>query len=1012
MGQEIFYCSGCQNQLRSSDFEKGKGYKLLGLEAICAKCAPEALKTLPPDKLQALRNAMAGPPDVPASSPKSGTSRVPLATSTPKAGTGRVPLATSTPKSGTGRVPLASSPASTRRIAAADGEKTLKPLLLGVGVVGLILIGALVTMSGRPAPDPGSRTPAPAPPDTPIVIPSPSPTPDPSRDRAVKDALRKAADYVEAHPAETMEQLRLYLDAAATAKGTGFEPEANRALETARRRIQDIVAAKLKTIDAQTREACAKEEFKRASDLLDDARKKPVSTEWPSEIDRRLQDVQAQMDTAFGRVRTQAVLAKPGSPEVKAFQERVAKWGSERLVADLDKALADAAAPKPDPTPAPAPTPAPPDAPKLPPAAEADAFAKAWTAALTLAYGRDFAPAIQELERVSPSLQDPVLKSQCAADLDALRAVAALHADAAQTLAKWPVGKKISWVYLDFDNNPNRIELPFLRVRDGNIEMTKGKSLSRLPAGHMTIRSICDFAPNRVRATAALACLVEGDLGGAKELGSENNPAIPARFWKWGADAAKPADPDTQKKEGDARYAYYFAVLNQGAPTQRAEAALRCRKLLDENGSLTWVRRNRAMLVAVADTTREYVAGPTTLRQVGMFRLEVPKTMPYWMCDRDIDPARRKENYVEMDYSVLTDATYRAWAYVGACCADSLVFYEQTSDLAGADPGGEPGEPVKHAITSATKNHAGHAGRKGPSKWFWVELPLPKYEKPGAKVLRLLTGTQGFSVAWMVVSSLRDKPPGDTEFKDWERDLVHNAGPVGPTIGLAAWWKADAGVVADGGKVAQWQDQSGHAHHAVQAAPAARPLLVANGLGGKPVLRFDGAANAMSFECPMSGQTGLTLIMVAGSSKNLAGTELGNYAAIQWTESGPWGAIFLSPQQAGVSWRFGSAQFGNMNGWGRPNESPKTPTVNTVRKDGAKEELFVQGVPALTAKDPRYPCIAHTQDVGTIGAGTDDRRNPLRFYAGDIAEILVFTRAITEAERDAIERYLRTKYGI
>src|SRR5204863_82591 len=83
------------------------------------------------------------------------------------------------------------------------------------------------------------------------------------------------------------------------------------------------------------------------------------------------------------------------------------------------------------------------------------------------------------------------------------------------------------------------------------------------PARHMMIRSICDFAPNRVRATAALACLVEGDLGGAKEMGGENNPAIPARFWKWGADAARLLDPDTGKKENDARYVYYFAVLNQ-----------------------------------------------------------------------------------------------------------------------------------------------------------------------------------------------------------------------------------------------------------------------------------------------------------------------------------------------------------------------------------------------------------------------------------------------------------------
>src|SRR5204863_6134344 len=129
-------------------------------------------------------------------------------------------------------------------------------------------------------------------------------------------------------------------------------------------------------------------------------------------------------------------------------------------------------------------------------------------------------------------------------------------------------------------------------------------------------------------------------------------------------------------------------------------------------------------------------------------------------------------------------------------------------------PGGDPGDPVKHALTSATKNHAGHAGRKGPSKWAWVEIPLPKYAAPGAKVLRLLTGSQGFSVAWMIVSPTRDKAPAETELKEWEKDTPHNAGPAGPTLGLVAWFRADAGAVIEAGKVAAWQDQSGHARNA------------------------------------------------------------------------------------------------------------------------------------------------------------------------------------------------------
>jgi hypothetical protein len=984
VGQEIFYCSGCRTQLRSADFEKGKAYKLPGLDALCAKCVPEALQSLAPEKLQALQKAMAA---------------------APKRGTERVPLATSTPKAGTGRIPLAATPSSTRRIPVVGEEKNLKPVILVAVLIAIAILGALTAMVGRKTPETGARAPIPSPPDLPI----PSPAPETARDGTAKETLRKAHLYADTHPTEFLEQLRLFQLAAEDAKGTGYEKDVNKALEGVRRRSQEAASAELRILDERSRDACAKDEFKRATELLEAARRKPVSPEWSGEIDRRIQEVQARLGSAYGRIRAQALAAKPASDELRALRERVARWGDERLTVDLDKALADAAAPKPAPVPAPAP--APPDAPKLPSAAEAEVFARSWSDILMAACGRDFVPAIQELERISPALQDPILKSQATADLEILRGVAALHAEAMQTIAKWPPGKKISLHFIDYDGNPQHVEGPLARVRNGTLEVNKGKPIPQWPLGHLTARSLVDFAPGRNRVIAAIACLIEGDTAGAKELAGESNAAIPARYWKWAAEASKPADKELQERERKVRYDYYWAALIQGAPTLRAEAALKCRRILEETPSMTWVRRNRAMLTAVADTTREYVAGPAALRQTGMFRLEVPKTLPYWMCSMDIDPAKRKENYVEMEFSVLSDATYHAWAYIGACCSESLVFYSQTTDLAGAEPGSEPDAPVKHAMTSATKNHAGHGNRKGPVKWGWVELPLPKYDKPGAKILRLLTEKQGFSVAWIAVSSLRDRPPGDSDSREWEKEIVHNAGPLGPTISLAAWFKADAGTAVEAGHVAQWQDQSGHGRHAIQVAPTARPTLVANAINGKPALRFDGAANALSFDCPVNGLTSMTLFIVAGASKNQRGNELGNYAALEWQEFGPWGNIFLSPQQTCVAWRCGTGQFGNLSLWERPDTSPKGPSLTTLRKDGSKEELFVQGALALATKD-KFLSIAHTQDVATIGAGTDARQNPLRYYGGDIAEILVFTRALTEFERDAIERYLRGKYGI
>jgi hypothetical protein len=45
-----------------------------------------------------------------------------------------------------------------------------------------------------------------------------------------------------------------------------------------------------------------------------------------------------------------------------------------------------------------------------------------------------------------------------------------------------------------------------------------------------------------------------------------------------------------------------------------------------------------------------------------------------------------------------------------------------------------------------------------------------------------------------------------------------------PTSGLALWLKGDAGVIANGSTVSQWQDQSGNNAHASQSTNGSRPL--------------------------------------------------------------------------------------------------------------------------------------------------------------------------------------------
>ncbi len=80
--------------------------------------------------------------------------------------------------------------------------------------------------------------------------------------------------------------------------------------------------------------------------------------------------------------------------------------------------------------------------------------------------------------------------------------------------------------------------------------------------------------------------------------------------------------------------------------------------------------------------------------------------------------------------------------------------------------------PVKNKISNLKKTHEEHKVKgskthpKLPARWEWVEIPLPKYPAAGPKKIRLLSDQQGFGVGIIVVSTSRQGPPADADFKD------------------------------------------------------------------------------------------------------------------------------------------------------------------------------------------------------------------------------------------------------
>src|SRR5205814_346599 len=152
--------------------------------------------------------------------------------------------------------------------------------------------------------------------------------------------------------------------------------------------------------------------------------------DWAPAINQRIGDVSSKAAVLFPPIKVAAVAAKRrgAQKEVRAEQDRVARWGLESYSSDLDKAIADASPPV---------------------SPEAAGVQKSWDKDVTLARGRDFAKASDQLKADSEGLREAALVKEMEEDVTLLRQGAALLQEASLALPKWKKGQQVSF---EFDN--------------------------------------------------------------------------------------------------------------------------------------------------------------------------------------------------------------------------------------------------------------------------------------------------------------------------------------------------------------------------------------------------------------------------------------------------------------------------------------------------------------------------------------------------------------------------------
>jgi hypothetical protein len=229
-----------------------------------------------------------------------------------------------------------------------------------------------------------------------------------------------------------------------------------------------------------------------------------------------------------------------------------------------------------------------------------------------------------------------------------------------------------------------------------------------------------------------------------------------------------------------------------------------------------------------------------------------------------------------------------------------------------------------------------------------------------------------------------------------------------PTDGLKQWLRSDKGTSYDSfshSATGNWQDQSGNGHDAIPTL-GHEPTLTADGRTCQFTWQFNGSSS-FDFSLPIAGWNEMTVFLVANTAQDPPGdTYFSEAAAILWTEDALWGNTFVSPYQTHVYSRFGTTQVGNNLSYTRPASGiGQDFTITRAVHDKDTDQIYVNGL-RVFSQGGKLSSLSGVTGAGTIGLGINNK-----YFNGEISEILVYNRVLSNQEAARVESYLRNKYG-
>ena len=241
--------------------------------------------------------------------------------------------------------------------------------------------------------------------------------------------------------------------------------------------------------------------------------------------------------------------------------------------------------------------------------------------------------------------------------------------------------------------------------------------------------------------------------------------------------------------------------------------------------------------------------------------------------------------------------------------------------------------------------------------------------------------------------------------------------PVASIEGLAVWLDStsenafgigtggtynNVSAPGNGAAVGRWNDlnpTSTSKIDATQSASGNQPIYTTNAINGLPALSFDGTSDYMVNNTLSLGSE-ITMFAVA-SANEIGWRRIINQENIYYLGTGPGTMEFASFTGNGSSWN-NTASFGS--------------TATLTAKKAYVLDTVVFGNTTGYVNGASVGNVSGAKVSSTslnVGASSSHPTlGVIQFWSGNIAEIIVFNRALNDTERKSVESYLGQKWGI